>query len=195
MIYYNHGKRILYENICKELEEKKGGKLETSDFSSKTEYDEIRIIIGCHLESGKTELSWSDVWSAVPVKNGDMTGKVITNTDGRITAVRQYLGKETPELLSLISDYTVSGDAEQVGDDTESQYSKVTVKLSQPVSLDMLYDMSEGSELYNSVCKFLDGTGTDAENAAITEFAFTVSTYEGKNYIYPETAVPTFSVK
>lgn len=185
--------------IVQDVKEQNGGKeVGYSDFA--TEYDELRIIVCNYVRSGEIQAD-GYVVNVIPVKNGDMTGTVITNTDGRITAVKQYLAGCT-SFFAMISDYTVSDDAET--DDTD-RYSKVTVKLAQPMSV---YNVRDGvygdsilsDNLQESFNDYLKNNNIELEeadrNIFITEIAFSVHTdKDDESRIIPETAAYTFSLK
>lgn len=189
-----------FDAIVQEVKEQNGGEeVDYLDFA--IEYDELRITMYNGVRSGDVQVD-SHVANVIPVKNGDMTGTVITNTDGRITAVKQYLAMNT-SFFVIISDYTVSDDAEQA-DDTE-QFSKVTVKLAQPMSVHDVYDECDSSSglrnrLQESFNDYLENNDIELEeadrNILITEIAFPVHTSkDSESRIIPDAAAFTFSVK
>lgn len=168
------------ENIYYELEQENGGEF---DGSASTSYDAIRIVLSSQIKKEDLEekVTGVGVCSVIPVKNRDMTGTVITNTDGRIAAVKQYLGGNAPQVLAMVSDYTVSDDAEQ-DSEKKTKFSKVTIKFSQPVRYSSFYEICEYSrEMKESLSKYIgqymesNGLDTD-ENIFVTEFSFTVTT-------------------
>lgn len=186
-----------FDAIVQEVKEQNGEDIDYSDFV--TEYDELRITLYNDVRSGEVQAD-SHVTNVIPVKNGDMTGTVITNTDGRIASVKRYLAMNT-SFFSMISDYTVSDDAEQA-DDTE-QFSKVTVKLAQPMSVHDVYDECDSSGLRNrlqeSFIDYLENNDIELEeadrNILVTEMAFPVQTVkDGENFV-SDMAAFTFSVK
>lgn len=182
--------------IIQEVREQHGGEVE---WSLPTEYDELRIIVHTDIGIGDIQAE-AYVENVIPVKNGDMTGTVITNTDRRIASVKQYLAMNT-SFFAMISDYTVSDDAEQA-DDTE-QFSKVTVKPAQPMSVHDVYDECDRSGLRNrlqeSFIDYMENNNIELEeadrNILVTEIAFPVQTDKnGENFV-SDMAAFTFSVK